>query len=197
MMKTNCELKLTNMKTNSTQPRKEIFNDSFFTRKSIISEVNSEQLIVNNEQASFAFSYTQSRNMKTTSTEVTNSEQPLTVNHHTKPSFMKKFLRTAFPLAIAFVIANLFLTNVASSQAVTKTWNQTAGGNWATATNWTPNGVPTATDVVLIPVNQTAVITRSGTTNGETISIAGLVISGNVNFTFDPGTSGSVCTLNI
>ena len=35
-METNCELKLTNMKTNSTQSRKEIFNDSFFIRKPII-----------------------------------------------------------------------------------------------------------------------------------------------------------------
>ena len=56
--------------------------------------------------------------MKTTSTQVLNSEQPLTVNHHTKTSFMKKFLRNAFPLAIAFVIANLFLTQQSFSQTV-------------------------------------------------------------------------------
>ena len=33
-----------------------------------------------------------------------------------------------------------------------KVWNGTAGNiNWATATNWIPAGVPTATDCVLIP----------------------------------------------
>jgi len=39
MMESNCEMKTTNMKTQSTQSRKEIFNDSFFIRKSIITDV--------------------------------------------------------------------------------------------------------------------------------------------------------------
>src|SRR5438477_7965914 len=33
MMESNCERKTSNMKTQSTQSRKEIFNDSFFIRK--------------------------------------------------------------------------------------------------------------------------------------------------------------------
>src|SRR5678816_801265 len=109
MMESNSEMKIeNNMEPRLIYTRKEKFNDSFFIRKPIVVDVNSEQIQNCNEQPSFAFSYTQPHSMKTTSTPIMNfSEGPLTVNHNT--SFMKKFLRNAFPLAIAFVIANLFL----------------------------------------------------------------------------------------
>jgi hypothetical protein len=32
-----------------------------------------------------------------------------------------------------------------------KTWNNSSGGNWSVATNWTPNGVPGAADDVVLP----------------------------------------------
>src|SRR5215831_12636017 len=62
--------KNTTMKTNSTEPGKEIFNDSFFIRRPIVAEGNSEQLKNSNEQTSFAFSYIQSQHsMKANSTQ--------------------------------------------------------------------------------------------------------------------------------
>ena len=133
MMESNSEMKIeNNMEPKLTYTRKEKFNDSFFIRKPIVglatdpdsyrevADANSEQIKNCNEQASFAFSYTQPHSMKTTSTQVLNSEQPLTVNH-TKTSFMKRFLRNAFPLAIAFVIANLFFIKNSFSQSQTIT----------------------------------------------------------------------------
>ena len=44
-------------------------------------------------------------------------------------------------IVIALLFANLFLMNAACSQ-VTKTWQPTNGGNWLTAGNWSPAGVP-------------------------------------------------------
>jgi len=112
-MESNSELKIeNNMEPKSTYTRKEKFNDSFFIRKPIISDVNNDHTKDINEHA-FAFSYTQPHSMKTTSTQDLNlslsageaGEQPVAVNYHKKTAFMKKFLRNAFPIAIAFVIA--------------------------------------------------------------------------------------------
>src|ERR1044071_1250129 len=60
---------MTTMKTNSTQPRKDIFNDSFFVRKPIIDNAvntdagNHHVKKISNEP-SIAFSYKQPHNMK-------------------------------------------------------------------------------------------------------------------------------------
>src|SRR6476660_2493748 len=115
MMESNSEMKIeNNMEPKLISTRKEKFNDSFFIRKPIVglatdpdsyrevADANSEQIKNCNEQTSFAFSYTQPHSMKTTSTQVLNSEQPLTVNH-TKTSFMKKIIRNHFVIVIALV----------------------------------------------------------------------------------------------
>src|SRR6476660_8985119 len=103
MMESNSEMKIeNNMEPKLTYTRKEKFNDSFFIRKPIIHDANSEQIKNCNEQDSFAFSYTQPHSMKTTSTQVLNSEKPLTVNHK-KNSFMKKIIRNHFVIVIALV----------------------------------------------------------------------------------------------
>src|SRR5438046_1550665 len=127
MMEPNCEMKTTTtMKTQSTQPVKEIFNDSFFIRKSIISDAKN---IANNN-----------------SIQAVNEELPidncqLAIDHQKKNSFMKPFLRKPFVIAIAVVIANLFL--VTNAFAKTTTWTNAAGGAWTTAGNWN-NGLPVA-----------------------------------------------------
>jgi hypothetical protein len=101
------------MKTHSTQQRKEIFNDSFFIRKSIISLPAEMVGTAINENIDQSFS---SHDMKTTATRVLNSkEQPSVANRH-KNSFMKKLLRNYSVIAIAFVIANLFLADKALAQ---------------------------------------------------------------------------------
>src|SRR4030095_3855991 len=101
MMESNCEKKTSNMKTQATQQRKEIFHDSFFVRRPIISSPNGQLGLPADErgnsadssdkqnifhiendtkQPSFSFSYTQSQhNMKTTATPSSNfNDQPVT-----------------------------------------------------------------------------------------------------------------------
>src|ERR1044071_6087666 len=113
MMESNSEMKIeNNMEPKSIYTRKEKFNDSFFIRKPIVVDDSSEQIKNCNEQASFAFSYTQPHSMKATSTQVMNcnlatieagdklnsyvqngrmDHSPLTIHHSPhKTSFMKK-----------------------------------------------------------------------------------------------------------
>src|SRR5262245_41507452 len=115
MMESNSEMKIeNNMEPKLIYTRKEKFNDSFFIRKSIVAELSSEQRKNNNEENSFAFSYTQPHSMKANSTQVLNcnlavaeagdeinsclrngrvNHSPLTIGHSPhKTSFMKKFL---------------------------------------------------------------------------------------------------------
>jgi len=107
---------------------------------------------------------------------------------------MKTIIKGIGIFGIIMLIVNLFFMNSASAQ-VTKTWNRTNGGDWKTASNWTPSGVPTSTDHVRIPGNQSGPIERASS-NYETISLKGLTIDGNVNFRFNCS-SGRYCTLNI
>ncbi|MBI3853972.1 MAG: hypothetical protein HY298_27410, partial [Verrucomicrobia bacterium] len=46
-----------------------------------------------------------------------------------------------------------------SANAVTRSWTNTAGGNWFVSANWTPNGVPSGTDVANITNNGTYTVT--------------------------------------
>jgi hypothetical protein len=74
-------------------------------------------------------------------------------------------------LATAFVL----LFGATSAAAKTTTWTPTTGGSWATAGNWN-NGVPAATDTVIISSDQSSDITAV-----PTISLNTLTISGNCN----------------
>ena len=49
-----------------------------------------------------------------------------------------------------------------------KTWSGASGGDWDTASNWTPAGVPTPDDAVVIPA-------------GSTVSASGLVAAGSLS----------------
>lgn len=42
-------------------------------------------------------------------------------------------------------------------------WNNASGGNWNTAANWTPNGIPAVGDDVTIAMNGSYTVTLSGT----------------------------------
>jgi len=99
-------------------------------------------------------------------------------------------------LKLLYTFLLLVLLQTSGFGQVTKTWIGTTGGNWNTAGNWSPSGVPGSTDHVLISADQSAIITRSGTASGDIITLKGLTINGNVNFYFDAG-SGNFCTLNI
>ena len=62
-----------------------------------------------------------------------------------------------------------------------KTWNGTSGTNWNTAANWTPSGVPVATEGILIP----------NTTNKPIISGGTVAVACSVNIQ-----SGGLLTVN-
>ena len=141
MTESNCELKRTNMKTPSTPQRKEIFKESFFTRKSITSlpaEVVGNASIIKNIDQSFS-----SHDMKTTATQLSKIETPSKVNSpitvgYKKNSFMKNFLRNSFVLAISFLIGNLFFSEKVGAQTLSQTFGTTA--------QWTcPPGVTSIT----------------------------------------------------
>ncbi len=86
-------------------------------------------------------------------------------------------------LLLLFIVA--FMHSICFSQ---KTFNATSG-NWNVASNWTPIGVPTASDDVIIPSGKTVIVTS--TVNAESLSISGtltmndgamLTIGGNSSF---------------
>ncbi len=106
---------------------------------------------------------------------------------------ISKHLRWAMHKGAGLAVLIIFMASFA--QAGTKTWVPTNGGDWKTPGNWSPSGVPGASDDVVIPANQSAAITRSSS-DGETINLNSLTINGNVNFQFDAGSQHS-CTLNI
>lgn len=88
---------------------------------------------------------------------------------------------------------------IASAQ---KTWDGSSSNNWNTANNWTPSGVPTATDDVIIPngfnvtVNTAAVcasLTISGGNTDNTLTISAgqsLTVGGAVIINAGTGTGG-------
>ena len=62
-----------------------------------------------------------------------------------------------------------------------KTWSGASGGDWDTASNWTPAGVPTPDDAVTIPAGSTVSVSRMAAAgsltlgNGANLSIFGAV----------------------
>src|SRR5262245_20152017 len=51
-----------------------------------------------------------------------------------------------------------FILATLSASAVTRSWTNTAGGNWFVAANWSPNGVPGLLDTAQITNNGTYVV---------------------------------------
>ncbi|HEY6169952.1 MAG TPA: hypothetical protein VI454_18070, partial [Verrucomicrobiae bacterium] len=83
-------------------------------------------------------------------------------------------------LAALLSAASLITPN---APAATITWTNTAGGNWGTAANWSPNQVPTAADTVSINSASTFTITLNvAATNGDFIFAAsGCTLTGASN----------------
>lgn len=91
------------------------------------------------------------------------------------------------------IIAFVFVAGLLPVHAqTTYTWNQPAGGNWATATNWTPTrNTPAGSDILIINNGGTQTIT-----NVITQSIGRLVIGGNTNVTLSPNGGARTLTLS-
>lgn len=96
-----------------------------------------------------------------------------------------------------FIIIGLLLliVGVGTVNAVQKTWDGSSSMNWNTAANWTPSGVPTSSDNVIIPNNfnvtvNTAAVCASFTINagnknnliaissGQSLTVSGAVTIG-------------------
>src|ERR1035437_9253963 len=87
---------------------------------------------------------------------------------NTEQTVMKTKQALAQPQRVAL------LGGALTASAVTKTWVPTAGGSWATAGNWSPDGAPAAGDDVVISSDQSASITAV-----PTISLNSLTVNGN------------------
>lgn len=106
-------------------------------------------------------------------------------------SFLTKWL---WAVCLIGGIAHSF---VAFSQ--TKTWTGAVSADWHTAGNWSPSGVPTASDVALLPVtptitNQPALLTASASLSGLIIDNSGadyqLVNNAPLGYSFFIGRAG-------
>src|SRR5438094_8884113 len=84
--------------------------------------------------------------------------------------------RTSVFLAAAFCLA---LIGPSVFAQTTYTWNQAAGGSWATSTNWTPTRTTPASNDVLVFNNGTT----QTVTNVPTQTIGQLSVSGNTAIT--------------
>src|SRR5947207_9495545 len=95
--------------------------------------------------------------------------------------------RTSVFLAAAFCLALIGPSVLAQT---TYTWNQTAGGSWATTTNWTPTRTSPATNDVLVFNNGTT----QTVTNVPTQTIGQVSVSGNTAITLT-ATAAAVVTI--
>jgi hypothetical protein len=91
---------------------------------------------------------------------------------------------TPFIIALAFSAATLTV------HATDIVWTNTAGGNWSTASNWSPNQVPGAADNAYITNNGTYTVTLN-----TSVTVTSLQLGGNTGTqTFNH--SGGTLTLN-
>jgi hypothetical protein len=68
------------------------------------------------------------------------------------------------PLITCLLTLATLATTAAAAQACDETWNNPNGGAWNTATNWTPNAVPTSNQTVCItlPGTYTVILSANG-----------------------------------
>jgi hypothetical protein len=79
----------------------------------------------------------------------------------------------ALALVGAAIFALIAMAGGAHGAGCTKTWKGGSSGSWATASNWTPEAVPTSSDDVCITASGTYTVTLS-----ENTSIASLALGG-------------------
>jgi len=106
------------------------------------------------------------------------------------PSAMKKpiFLLSFLIFNFSFLIAHQVLAQTS------RTWNGSSGTAWATASNWTPSGVPATTDHVTIvsatnaPVLSGNVIVANFTISSGSLNLNGHQLRANGNINMSGGT---------
>ena len=89
-------------------------------------------------------------------------------------------------------------SSVSPRTLTTYTFNATTNSNWGTTTNWSPNGTPTANDIVVIATNKSVVISLSTTALASKITMnSGSSITNNGTLTVSPtDITGSALSLS-
>ena len=75
-------------------------------------------------------------------------------------------------LYLRYAITVIFLLSITFVYAGNYTWNGSQSGSWATAANWTPNGVPSTSDTINVNSGHPTLLA------GQNRTIARIVISG-------------------
>jgi hypothetical protein len=71
-------------------------------------------------------------------------------------------------------LAVILALSVLPTHAVVRSWTNTLGGNWFVSANWSPNGVPSASDAVQITNNGTySVLVATGAVSSFVLTIGG------------------------
>jgi hypothetical protein len=84
-------------------------------------------------------------------------------------SFCQRSRRTIGGLAV--LLAGMHLSG--SVQAADIVWTNTAGGNWSSTNNWSPNQVPSTNDTAWITNNGTYAVTLDAN-----VTLGGLALGG-------------------
>jgi hypothetical protein len=89
-----------------------------------------------------------------------------------------------------FVLCLFLIVFCYSARAIARTWAGGAAGNWSLATNWSPNGTPTASDDLTININTTITI-------NAVPALSSLRITGNATVKFTVTNSTGVSIVRI
>jgi len=91
------------------------------------------------------------------------------------PKFNANRSRATIPyISAALFLAHSFCLGATAMAQDTVTWNNSAGGNWNTATNWSPARVPTTNDIAVISLPGTYTVTlSSGTAAPTSLTVGG------------------------
>ncbi len=84
---------------------------------------------------------------------------------------MKGHWQRVAEVMLSVVVASMSGVAAVAGQTCTVTWNNPSGGSWSTATNWTPNVVPGATDDVCISLDAAYTVTANGTVSVNTLRV--------------------------
>jgi len=91
------------------------------------------------------------------------------------PKFNANRSRATIPyISAALFLAHSFCLGATAMAQDTVTWNNSAGGDWNTATNWSPARVPTTNDIAVISLPGTYTVTlSSGTAAPTSLTVGG------------------------
>ncbi len=92
------------------------------------------------------------------------------LNQHLPPFTTMKLITRFRPTAVAVLLMVLALAGPVS--AATLTWTNTAGGDWASATNWSPNAIPGSGDTAVINASGTYAVRVDGSRTVGTVVMA-------------------------